>query len=43
MPIESRSVFWLRAIARMLSDEKFFRGGIASGYGTEEEIYLRLG
>ena len=43
MPFESRSIFWLRAIARMLSGENFFRGGIESRYGVRRKNLSSFG
>ena len=34
IPIDCKSIFGLRAIARMLSGENFFNGGINVGYGV---------
>ena len=34
MPIDCRSIFGLRAIARLLSGENCFNGGINVGYGV---------
>ena len=34
IPIDCKSIFGLRAIARMLSSENFFNGGINVGYGV---------
>ena len=34
MPIDCKSVFGLRAIAIVLSDENFFNGCVSVGYGV---------
>ena len=34
MPFYCRFIFGLRAIALMLSGEKFFKGGLKIGYGV---------
>ena len=39
MPIDCKSIFGLRAIARMLSGENFFNGCINVGYGFNR-LYL---
>ena len=39
--MDCRSIFGLRAIARMLSAENFFKDDPSLEYGVEDKIYLR--